>query len=441
MLLKRKEEMCILAGALRDELKQFTLSGINQDLDSEILEPIRTRLSATPLRAFFARQMFLIIKDHQGWKKRLQYSLAGDEDLFLVKIPFVFEVIITIQYLHNQVLDKKNGINTHEKAAKNMLTANILKDYLYEYIETEFPENTATTLTKTVRKAFKVVDAGQLLEKKHNTFQQFRQAELMDTYKFSKDIEAILDFSGLEAFMDQLNKDLPRNYREFSELYLKRIFLTCAALFTLCTDFLCTTLGVEEQVSKNLMKFAAAYGMMRQIINDNADLVPAVHGLSTLSKLPEDAFSDLRNRNITLPLIYHLSQSPNGMIAQWLGSEEHKMSNADQQAFSRILLEDHSLFKSIQMSRLLAKTAEDYLTARSASALLLADTCQIAWWNKFLAPVVKTKAYKTYRKTAHYRQMKKLLTQPVITPRTKAIVNIPSRDSVKLTLALNFKFR
>jgi hypothetical protein len=89
------------------------------------------------------------------------------------------------------------------------------------------------------------------------------------------------------------------------------------------------------------------------------------------------------------------------------------------------------------MSRLLAATAESYLQGQTASALLLADTCQIAWWNKFLAPVVKTKAYKTYKKTGHYRQMKKLIAKPVISQKNNTSLTF-SRELNRMSLFLNF---
>lgn len=441
MLLDRKEDMRAMASALRDELTHFERFGVNEDLNPDLLEPIRNRLRNTPLRAYFAQKMFLIIRDRLGWNKRLQRNLSVNEKHFTIKIPFVFELIITIQYLHNQVLDQKNGIDNLEKASRNMLTANILKDSLYEYIESEFPKKMAADLTRAVRQAFKLVDIGQLIEKQYNSYQQFQKAELMDPYHFSKSIDASIDFSGIAPFTEQLKKDLPISYNEFTDLYLKRIYLTCAALFTICTDFLCSTLGLDKEQHTNLRQFATAYGMMRQIINDNADLVPSVYGLATLSKAPEDAFSDLKNRNITLPLIYHLSSNPSGPVAHWLRGKDYHLSVAREEEFAHLILSDHSLFKSIQLSRLLANISESYLNGTSEAESLISDTCQIAWWNKFLAPVVKTKAYKKFKKTAWYRQMKKRLTREACLATEAAHSAIRESENTLTSPNLIFSFR
>ncbi len=439
MLLNRKEDMRILASALRGELEHFKKFGVNEDLNPELLEPIRSRLSDTPLRAYFAQKIFFIARDHLDRNKR--HYRNQYEKIFTVKTPFVFELVITIQYLHNQILDKKNGIDTLEKAAHNLLIANILKDSLYEYIEAEFPEKMASALTKTVRNAFKMVDIGQIIEKKYNTYENFQQADLMETYHLSDTIESTIDFSGIKPFTDQLYKDLPRSYWEFTDLYLKRIYLTCAALFTSCTDFICSTLGVGKEHKKHLLQFATAYGMMRQIINDNADFVPSVYGLATLSKTADDAFSDLKNRNITLPLIYHLSASPRGAIASWLKDGDLSINNSTQKNFAEILLSDHALFKSVQLSRLLASISENYLKGHTVAEQMLADTCQIAWWNKFLAPVVKTKAYKGFKKTAWYRRFKKLLSHADEENIQTAIPSIQKQEATVPVLSFHFSFK
>jgi geranylgeranyl pyrophosphate synthase len=403
--------MRTLAKALRKELICFEQFGVNAALDKEIFLPIRKRLNGSPLRAYFTQKMFLIIKQRLGWNKKMNNPGNKNPELFLVKTPFIFEVIITVQYLHNQILDKKNGIISPEKIAHNMLIANLLKDNLYEYIEQNFSGKLESTLTKTVRKAFKLVDMGQMLEKEYNTFQAFSASTTGKQEILSPDLDQLISFEGLESFMEQLQKDLPREHWDFTELYFKRIYLTCAALFILVTKFLCEALGLPEKEKIQLLKFATAYGLMRQLINDNADFTPSSYQLSTLSKTPQDALSDLKNRNITLPLIYHLSEHPQSPIANWLHSREETLTAAQEISFSQLLITDHSIFKSIQQSRLLATIAYTNLEETSEESTLLADTCEIAWWNKFLAPMVKTKQYKQFKKTSYYKQIKKVIKQ------------------------------
>ena len=410
MLLERKKDMRELAQMLRKELKVFEAYGLDQEVESEIFAPLQKRLNGMPLRAYFVQKTFQIIHSKLTWNKKAQLTVSRKSPVFLVKIPFIFELIITIQYLHNQILDKKDGVDSIEKISRNLLTANLLKDYLYQYINDQFSGNFQKKLFNTVRKAFAYVDIGQMLEKRHNNYAAFSKAEYMGDYSFSKEIDTFISFEGMEVFMESLQKDLPREKWEFTELYLKRMYLTCAALFKLSTLFLCDVLNVPNKEKKELVNFAATYGLMRQLINDNADFVPSSYGLSTLSKSTEDAFSDLKNRNITLPLIFHLSESPNSTIKQWLVNDKEALNLQMQQSFSKELMHSHAIFKSIQQSRLLSVIANSYLQTKPCKAKnLLADTCQIAWWNKFLFAFVKTTAYKGFKKTPYYSKMKKIM--------------------------------
>lgn len=109
------------------------------------------------------------------------------------------------------------------------------------------------------------------------------------------------------------------------------------------------------------------------------------------------------------------------------------LTASQEQEFALAILSDHSIFKSIQLSRLLATIANTFLEGEGEAEMLLSDTSQIAWWNKFLAPVIKTEAYKAYRKTGNYKRLKRLIarqtTLPTLSPIDEAIENEKNRSS------------
>ncbi len=402
MLIKRHQEMQALARNLQAELHTFKGQKAEQQMYRFAFSELDSRMGGLPLRAFFVKKSYELLRSKSA--KSTFFSQKKNLAEFTVKLPFVFEVIITIQYLHNQILDGKAGVTTPEAINQNLLAGNLLKDFLYDYIDNNFSKRTSRIVEKVVRKAFHYVDMGQYVEKNLNTLAQFNKCHELSPSFISEEIEAFIDFKGMELFLESTYKYLPLEYHSFTETYFKRIYLTCAALFKLAAGLLCDLLQVDEQTKEDFLSFSATYGMMRQIINDNADVVPASHQLNTRHRPATDAFSDWNNKNITLPLILLLSDKKTEGVNFSCPIEQNR-----QRAFFELLLQSNALFISIHQARLLAALAKNILPFSGADALLLLDTCEIANWNKFLAPCLKTQEYKLFKRTAAYRYSKKLI--------------------------------
>lgn len=401
MLQKRHQEMRLLANDLRMEIRNFGKGKVNQDLYSFVFSELKTRMDGLPLRAFFVKKSYELLLSNASKNNFIFSNKATDE--FTVKLPFVFEVIITIQYLHNQILDKKAGVTTPEAINKNLLAGNLLKDFLYEYIEENFSKKAAKLITQTTRKAFQYTDIGQHIEKNWNTLEQFEKSHELKAISISEEIDDFIDLEEMEPFLASVYRDLPMEHHVFTEMYLKRIYLTCAALFKLAATLLCDLLQVDGEVKRNFLSFSATYGLMRQIINDNADVVPASRELGTQHRLATDAFSDWNNKNVTLPWIMFLAEG------REQDAYSHPLEVGQQEQLFDHLLSSHALFKSIHQARLLAALSRQKLPFVGEDADLLLDTCEIANWNKFLAPCLKTKAYTQFKKTAAYRHSKQLI--------------------------------
>ncbi|GJM34068.1 MAG: hypothetical protein DHS20C18_30690 [Saprospiraceae bacterium] len=393
------------AELIKQELEKLMCLSQGGENGNRVFQPLVKRIEGTPIRAFFVHKIYEEIKAVH--KRGLAFPKSRlKETLFTQQLPLLFEGIISVQYLHNQILDQKHGVRSSAKIADNLLRANLLKDYLYEYVAAYIDPSVEKKVTACLRQAFRYVDIGQQMEKQWNTYEMFTHPENIPDTVLAPEVEQFIALEELTPFRAALQKELPREKWEFADLYLQRIYLTCGALFILAVELITDLLGTPPSTSQRLKRFAVCYGLMRQLINDNADVVPSSLGLSTLNKFPEDAFSDIRNRNITLPLILHLSEQPNGPIGQWLASGATSLSPDQEATFVQTLQSSFAIFQSIQFGKLLSQMANYHLAAQHQPALMLADSCNIAEWNRFLIPFIKSNQYKLFRKSPAYRRCK-----------------------------------
>ena len=72
--------------------------------------------------------------------------------------------------------------------------------------------------------------------------------------------------------------------------------------------------------------------MIGQMLNDIADYVPASYGQKSAAKKVEDAYSDLRNGNFTLPFLFAVKDM--GMIEYMLGYKLYENGIQEQWLFT-----------------------------------------------------------------------------------------------------------
>ncbi len=450
----RHEEMRQTSQTILAELQLLQQRAFHRNINDFVFDLVRRRMQGAPLRAYFVQKVFALGHSYKSWpfgtpKNRQQIQRLGN-----VQLPFIFEMVISIQYLHNQILDKKANIVTAEDVNKNLLAANLLKDLLYEYIDEQIPAPWQTKVRKEVRLCFQLVDLGQAMEKEWNTFEAFQSNHLPETVFLGEKIEQELDLSVFDTLIHQLQMDIPRDKWEFAQLYLKRIYLTCGMLFVQATRLLNDIQAVPRQKSRSLEQFAACYGIMRQLVNDNADYIPSAFDLTTKSKLSSDAFSDFRNRNVTLPLILHLSGlQPSRQIAKannelgmrLIQSADTTLVPAQEEQLFEEMLASEALLKSMQYPKLLAAMCAAHLPNLSAewregqlASKLLLDSCDIVNWNKFLFPIKKSKYYKRFRRSLYYarieRQIKYILGSRLSANQTTAAIGYAFRQTLAQVL-------
>lgn len=406
MAVDRYTDMYRTIDLVKGEFACFQAVGSGLSRSSWVTDLLRSKLNGTPIRAYYVAKTAAWLKTMSPLRSALHYTRR--ERLFTAQLPFVFEVVITIQYLHNQILDAKSGVTCRERISENMLAANLLKEQLYRYIDTQLPRAVRKATLRTVRKCFEQVDQGQYLEQNYNSHQAFTKGRIDWKESLPAAWATDLDLSAVTPFLNKLKADVPAILHSQLDVYFARIYLTCASLFVEASRLLGELLHVPAAKMKAVTQFSICYGLMRQLVNDNADWIPSSFGLTTKTKTATDHFSDLRNGTITLPLIFVLAENKDSLLLQLLNKQMRWSVAFEEAAFEEVLSTD-ALFKSIQNTRILSELALAYLPQDNQAASYLADSCEIVHWNKFLQPCLEHSAYGIYRKKSYRQRTRQLI--------------------------------
>ena len=234
---------------LQKELRKFNHLGYapNPNFYKILYCKINNR---NPLRAKFIFILYLYLKNEKKktslidrikkFLSQFSFSLKKNTPIpkafFYSQFPFILEVIISIQYYHNQILDGKSQVYTSSTINKNLIKGNLLKDQLYRYIEDiNLCPEFKTQLVQTVRKIFELVDLGQYIERELNIYSSYKEIIQTGYYKlpFQKHIMPFIDQDLMEEVIEKVKSITPldENHTAFLRLYLYRIFLTNTTLF------------------------------------------------------------------------------------------------------------------------------------------------------------------------------------------------------------------
>lgn len=346
MLPERKKRMEDTQSRISKEYSRLRArADLHSQLNGQIFDMFTRRVEDIGVRSYFVSTLShyikrLAIEEGQPLKARPNI-------LFDTQLPLIAEGIITIQYLENQILDKKDGTSgckTTEKRRRDqkLIASHYLKDFLYDYIDQDLlPDDPEARqkITRSVRRIFQYVDIGQLMQDEWGTFDLFRHGHKSDI-SLSSEIDAFIDNSIIRHLWDIIIGDenekmnLNKTHLYFTRNYLRRVYLTSGALFVLLAELEMDLLGFKGSKRNNIIKAAASIGIIGQLVNDICDFAPH----STVAKNAEDVFSDIQNNIITLPLSLYLDKNP-GIDIEYLNklSKEaesaYKLSPNSRQAF------------------------------------------------------------------------------------------------------------
>jgi len=323
-----------------------------------------------PLRGYFSRKVYQYVVSYHSHQDD-----PASELIFFRKLPFLLEVVMTIQYYHNQILDGKAGVTGRAAISKNLLLANILKEELYCYIRETFGTH-SQTVEHYIRQIFRLVDFGQLMEATYNRYTNYLQDKLP---KILLSSEHTIPEAVQNTLLNLINHSSEK--RSFLKVYLQRIYLTSAILFKLAAELICKILNGNNP-DTDFTNFITYYGVMLQIVNDNCDFVPSKYEEKTVGKRAFDSFSDLKNKNVTLPIFLHLNERKKGPIRQFLQMGKLRTTNWEACLFNE-MIRSKIIFKAIDIGKEIGALAKSYLDKENPHAWAFDDMVDISVFNRF----------------------------------------------------------
>lgn len=377
---------------LRRLLHEMHFFHNDRGLEIYCLRYLEEKISGKPLRAYFSRKMYEYLSDYPVCEQAF-LKFTDSNNLFFRKLPFVFEVVITIQYLDNQILDEKLnlGRRNHDNINQNLISGNILRELLFVYIKQEvayhFHDSHQLELFKQyLHRLLYWVDIGQFMDKEYNRYKYWESE--MPLPKPAPYFDDIFEKS-IRATISQVQKDVPGK-DIFIEAYFKRIYLTNVYFFRCITEVLIEMSNHRYDYAESLQFFSVQYGFMLQLINDYADFVYSSDiqerkRYKTAGKKSTDFFADLYNFNITLPLIYHLNKGADGKIEKYLNDNIQRKSilNKYPKQIMQEIWKSDSINETVLRSIELSDLAKGLLDKENKHSAFFIHMCDMANDNKY----------------------------------------------------------
>ncbi len=377
---RRCQEMQLVRVAIKQEHQHFQELGLIDRDYPDFFYLLNKKVNSLPLRGYFSKKLLDYIREEYP---KLEISPALI-DLFPGKLPFVVEVVITIQYYHNQILDGKGGVLSSDRIKQNLLLSNLLKDQLYSYIDARFQREQAILVADYVRKMFKYTDIGQLIEKTYNTYKAYNDTKDF-TLPYGGAINTAISQDCIDFLLSHAARHSEPGNDSFLRLYFIRIYLVSAMLFKLTAQLIKDLIGLEERNQLrgfDIEMFSEYYGVMLQLVNDNCDWIPSKYQHKTVAKNYSDSFCDLRNKNVTFPLFIYLQRS-SGAILNYLEEEQLEITPESQDQYYDEIIETGAIKEAIRLGKDTGQKALSYLNPANSNWVIFEDMVKISHYNRY----------------------------------------------------------
>ncbi len=304
---ERKQEMIGLQKLLIEEFEGLCKETSYGALDETVFALPKNKLSNIGIRGYFVRKMYdYIIAESimKGLAVRSNLPLKW----FEISLPLLAEMIISLQYYHNQILDRKGGIVTHAAISNNLIAGNLFRSTINYYIEKNFKidELSREKVRNTVDTILTHVDIGQYLDKNWGNYECLIHG-LPQNASLGDRINSVILEDVIEDIWEEIKSHgISDSKEQFTKMYLRRIYLCNGSLFILFNRLLCDLLEYKGDLLE-IERFCAYLAIPLQIMNDNIDFLPP----KTVAKGENDVYSDLKNHTMSLPLIFYFEQFPN----------------------------------------------------------------------------------------------------------------------------------
>lgn len=354
------------------------------------------KVSGKPVRAYFSWKCFEYVAYYQANGLSENIPKLDPHGIFSTKLPLVFELAMTIQYLHNQILDEKMDARSsnRKKVNKNLIESNLLREVMFTYIKQEIYPFIGTAnhkmLKNVLRKLMMYVDLGQRLEKEYGTYDRWKKQNFSPV-----DQEAWLGDSLCRALMMPYIQEVLQELKYghvFAKIYFHRIYWTAVCFFrTISEAVFHLTESNDKFIINGMNNFTVYYGFLAQILNDCIDFAYSddpkeMARLKAIGKKNTDYMADLFNFNITLPLIFHLQMENRGKIESYLegGRKVKKLLALYPKQIMREIVNSGAILKCTSLLLDLSKNATVFLDHCNPATPYLFNMCEITKDNKYL---------------------------------------------------------
>lgn len=376
---KRYHDMSKVKTIVGQSWSSFVLDyGFCKALDRIIYRIPERKFQQIGLRSYYTVKMVDYIQfccNREGKTSKISVKA-------LEKLPMLIELVLCKQYYDNLNFDGKQEGWHPKQLHDNTTASNLLKQTIDRFIDREFEGEERKKINKKIQTIFLKVDIGQAMEKNWNNYYSFEHIT-ENGFKDCKYRGEFYKLDYLEPIISFMKNWIVDELDQQVEVYLNRIYLTCASLFIDLTKLLLQLSDYDGEEKDNIMKFATSYGIMRQMVNDCKDNVPAHLNFCTATKSKSDGLSDIKNRILTGPVLFHLSQEKHQKVQTYLASKELRMSPKNQLVFFREMLKSGAIFQAMKMAKVFRSRAESYLDPSVPASAYLIDSCKIADFNKY----------------------------------------------------------
>lgn len=372
-----------MATELKGVLAELKLSPEWEDI---VFSFPKKKFQHLSVRGPFAVAIYGYLKE-QARGEGISLNDVFPENLFTTQLPFIAEMAMVIQYLENHILDGKDGVNPvkgldWELIKDKLLASHYLKDFLYSYVRQRvFPEACPEReiLLDCLRRMFQFTEEGQFAERRWSSLEHVRNG-IPNLPPFSREVEDSINYELIEEVWSYFLKFGMNPQREsFARFYLKRMYCTNAQFFILLSECIARMINYHGKRLNTLRYFSAGFGLIAQMVNDICDYLPASYQQATSAKIPEDAYSDLRNNNLTLPFLFVVEDFE---MAKKLLSNDMYSDDIQHKWFDRV--KDSCGDTIIPMLRSYAKELKKNLNSPNSNATIqLGDFTSIVYNRRY----------------------------------------------------------
>jgi geranylgeranyl pyrophosphate synthase len=397
MLKERLDAMEKVREELNKEFDRFTENVRFAPKDKNYFKLLSNRFNQERkpvLRGYFFVLLNAYLDEENGLASVVE---SNSKNLKEITIPFLSELLITLMYYDNQILDEKGGVNIKKEINKNLIHSKVLFSEVLNYIDYSVQnDKQKIEIIRLVNDIYAAVTIGQEIEMYNNHFDAWKSNEF-NAPKHSYEPENIKIINVLKKKLFEINELKPIFNSKFFHEYLRRIYFTNAYLFVKFSKFIienrCSNCRYEEE---KILNFCGYTGILLQIVNDISDLVPTRLNQGSKAKISGDAFSDLKNRNVTLPLILYLNQEDTKYrpIYNYLNSavDSDNLSDDDtliNELFSESLNSRNILDYAIKIARNIKVQSLNHINKKNKNFIFFEDVNKVIDENRFLIDLSK----------------------------------------------------